>query len=120
MSEINQAVNFEYEWLNDGSFRLRFLDRDDHILGQQIVATDSLNALSLLVVWGAVSKTDTEPQRLLELLSNCGVETDVATAVCLKEATRIRVGITPEGGCGLHKIDEDDEDDTELYDIDEE
>ena len=43
------AAGFEYEWLSDGSLRLRFLGHEGQILGQQVVAEEGLGPLQILV-----------------------------------------------------------------------
>ena len=101
------AVNFEYEWMADGSLRLRFLSQDEEILGQQMVAAEGLQALQMLIVFAVAKAADVEPEKIRTMLRSSGMDVDPDTMIELIESVRVRSGITPEGDIGLYTIEDD-------------
>jgi hypothetical protein len=104
---MNTAVNFESEWMADGSLRLRFLDREDRILGQQLVAAEGLQALGILVAFAGAKAAGVEPEKILAMFRGFGLDAGPDTVIDLIEAVRVRAGITPEGNIGLESIEDD-------------
>lgn len=102
---MNKAVNFEYEWMADGSLRLRFLDEQNRIIGQQMVAADGILALQLLAGLAAAKATDVKPETLMAMLHSCGIDAGLDTAESLMESIRVRAGVTPEGSVGVDAIE---------------
>ena len=100
------AVNFEYEWMNDGSLRLRFMDAEDAILGQQIVGVEALAALQILIGLAAAKSGEVKAETLMAMFNSVGIDADLDTATALKEADRVRAGITPEGNIGVNVVEE--------------
>jgi hypothetical protein len=101
------AVNFEYEWMADGSLRLRFLNKEDRILGQQLVAAEGILALQTIMGLASARASDVEPDQLMHVFRSLGFDVDLEAATTLKEAQRVRAGITPEGNVGLNTIADD-------------
>ena len=99
------AVTFEYEWMADGPLRVRFLDREDRILGQQMVAAEGLQALQMLITFAFAKAADVEPETITAMLSGGG-DADPDAVINLMEAVRVRADITSEGDIGLHSIDD--------------
>jgi hypothetical protein len=104
---MKAAVNFEYEWMMDGSLRLRFLDREDRILGQQVVAAEGLQALGILIAFAAAKAAEVEPEKISAMLRGSGLDVDPDTVIDMIEAVRVRAGITPEGNIGLESIEDE-------------
>ena len=104
---MNTAVNFESEWLSDGSLRLRFLDREDRILCQQMVAAEGLQALQILIAFAGAKAAGVEPEKIMAMLRGSGLEVDPDTMIDLIEAVRVRAGITPDGNIGVESIEDD-------------
>jgi hypothetical protein len=98
---MNAAINFEYEWMADGSLRLRFSD-DEGIVGQQIIAADGLVALHLLLCL-AVHR-DADPEAVLAAFQQAGLDVDGGVTDALLESKRVRAGVTPDGGIGIDAI----------------
>lgn len=101
------AVNFEYEWMDDGSLRLRFMNEENALLGQQFVATEGLVPLQLLLSLAMAKANDTDPEDLRVVFRSFGINADFDTTAFLEDAARVRAGITPEGNVGLNLVDED-------------
>jgi hypothetical protein len=104
---IEAAVNFEYEWMSDGSLRLRFLSRDDAILGQQMVAAEGLVALQILIALAVAKAAEVKPEDIMAMLRGSGLDADLDIVIDLIESVRVRAGTTPEGDVGLIRIEED-------------
>ncbi len=83
------AVNFEYEWMKDGSLRVRFLNEADTILGQQFIAPEGLVPLHLLTALAHAQSSDASFSFVRLLL----------------DAARVRVGLTPDGLIDLKAIE---------------
>ena len=94
------AANFEYEWMADGSLRLRFLSRDDDILGQDMVAAEGVQALQLLLVLALAKTAKVEPEKIMAMLQSAKLDVDPDFLIEVLEAVRVRTGITPEGTLG--------------------
>lgn len=103
---MNTAVHFEYEWMADGSLRLRFLDREDRILGQQMVAAEGLQALQMLIAFAVAKAADVEPETISAMLRGCGMDADLDAVIDLIKAVRVRSEVTPEGTIGLESIED--------------
>lgn len=108
---MKAAVAFEYEWMADGTMRLRFLDGEENILGQQIVAADGLLPLHLLVSMALLKVGNADPQAILIAFHQAGLEVDLAEVTALTESTRLHAGLTPGGNFGIRIIEEEDQDD---------
>ena len=105
---MNGAVTFEYEWMADGSLRIRFLDRNETILGQQVIAAEGLPAFQLLISLATAIAVNADPQTILNVFHQAGVNADLQDITALMECVRVRAATTPEGGVGLNTIDDDD------------
>ncbi len=99
------AVNFEYEWMQDGSLRLRFLDRTDAILGQQIIASEAMEAFFILLSLAYARHVGTAPETLVPRFKGFGIDTSIVAS--LLESVRVRAGITAEGGVNLEVIEDE-------------
>lgn len=44
---------------------------------------------------------------VMEMFNSVGLDADLETATALKEADRVRAGITPEGNIGVDVVEED-------------
>ena len=93
-----KAVNFEYEWMADGSLRLRFLDKENCILGQQLVAAEGLQAISILIAFASAKAADVEPEHILAMFHSFGFDADHDTVIDLIEAVRVRAGTSRRAG----------------------
>ena len=108
---MNAAVTFESEWMADGTLRLRFLDAEETILGQQVVASDGLMTLHLLLILAVFKVANADLQAVLNAFHQAGSNVDLSDITALLESTRVRASLTPEGNFGLNAIEDDDQDD---------
>ncbi len=101
------AVGCEYEWLSDGSLRLRFLGHEGQILGQQIVAAEGLGPLQMLVGFAFLAR-HCPPEVLLEAYERMGLVLDAELVEVLVEAVRVRATLAPDGGVDLEAVEGDE------------
>jgi hypothetical protein len=101
---MNTAVTFECEWTADGALRLRFLNAENQILGQEFVAAKGLTALHLLISI-ALAKKSAKPESLMEAVKRFGLPIKFADIL---ESSRVRAGMTPEGEVGLDAVEGED------------
>ena len=73
----SKAVNFEYEWMGDGSLRLRFLNEENAIIGQQFIATDGLVGLQLLISLAIAKDRDVDLKEMMAILRSTGINADL-------------------------------------------
>lgn len=104
---MNPVVSFEYEWMVDGSLRLRFLDRKGRILGQQIVAIEALLALHLLMCLAVFKLSNADPQALLNVFQQAGLDASFSDVTALIEPDRVCASVTPGGKIGINTIEDD-------------
>lgn len=102
---MNHAMKFEYEWMEDESLRVRFLSSGDAIIGQQIIASEAINAFAILVSLAFARHVGMEPENLMPRFS--GFEMDTSQLALLLEAVRVRVEVNPKGGFTLEAIDDE-------------
>ena len=102
--EMN-AVGFEYEWLNDGSLRLRFLNREGQILGQQIVSGEGLGPLQMLVGFAFLARHCPDPAILRGACERMGLAVDLARVEAMVEAVRVRATLASDGGVDLEAVE---------------
>ena len=101
---MNKAFTFEYEWMIDGSIRLRFLDRQDCILGQQLIAAEAMQPLHILIGLALAKSSAVDTGKLVaELRRHLNV--DLNTAQALIDSVRVMAGVTPEGNIILEAIE---------------
>lgn len=103
----NVAVNFESEWMDDGSLRLRFLDHDNHILGQQVVGKGAQWALETLLFLTRCQASEIAPEKVWEVFSECHIGIDLPTITALLESRRLRSGLTPEDEIRVNTVAEE-------------
>lgn len=101
---MKSAVNFEYEWMADGLLRVRFLDRDEAILGQQFIGPEGLLPLQILVALANARSTNLNP--LLAAFRAAGIEASTCEVAALRDAVRVSVALTEEGGIDVETLDE--------------
>jgi hypothetical protein len=102
------AVTFEYEWMDDGSLRVRFLNEENAILGQQLVATEGLTALQLLISLAIAKSTDVSPEKMVDIFRTVGIDADLDATAFLQESIRVRAETTPEGNIGIDVVEDGD------------
>ena len=88
------AFGFEYEWMRDGSLRLRFLSREGGILGQQIVSAEAILLLQMLMGLASVTTEPASADTFLEAWRQMGFPIDSNS---LTEAVRIRAILATDG-----------------------
>ena len=98
------AAGFEYEWLSDGSLRLRFLGHEGQILGQQVVAEEGLGPLQILVGFAFLAR-HCSPEVLLEVYERMGLVLDAELVETLVEAVRVRATLASDGGVDLEAVE---------------
>jgi hypothetical protein len=98
------AVGFEYEWMRDGSLRLRFLNQEGEILGQQIVAEDGVGPLQTLVGFAFLARYAPSLEMLLEACGRMGLTVDPAHIAAVKESVRVRATLASDGGVDLEAV----------------
>ena len=101
---MNRAVAFEYEWMADGAIRLRFLDRQDGILGQQIVAAEAMQPLQILIGLAVAKASPVDTGKLLTALRR-HLNVNLETAEAVVESVRVRSGVTPDGNISLEAVE---------------
>ena len=69
-----KVIGFEYERMFDGSLRLRFLNREGRILGQQVVSAEAMLPLQVLVGIAVVTLKHVDSEALLEAWQLAGLE----------------------------------------------
>ncbi len=92
------------EWMSDGSLRLRFLNREGQILGQQVVAEEGLGPLQTLVGFAFVARC-CSPEVLLEACERMGLVLDAELVEALVEAVRVRATLASDGGVDLEAVE---------------
>ena len=99
------AVGFEYEWMSDGSLRLRFLNGDGGLLGQQIVSEEGLGPLQTLVGFAFLAHYCPDPEVLLEACGQMGLVLNADLVEALVEAVRVRATLASDGGVDLEAVE---------------
>lgn len=84
--------------------RLRFLDNEKIILGQQCVAANGLLALQLLISLAVAKVNNGEPHVILNAFHQAGIDIDMADVTALLESVRLRADTLPKGDVWLNKI----------------
>ncbi len=101
------AVNFECERMEDGSERVRFLDQEDTILGQQFIAPEGLVPLQLIVALAHAKFSELEPEAIQAAFRASVVDASLSTVRSLADAARVRAGLTPNGDVDLRAIEDE-------------
>ena len=97
------AIGFEYEWMADGSLRLRFLGREGQIVGQQVVAEEGLVPLQTLVGFAFVARC-CSPEVLLEACAD-GARARCETGGDAGGSGRVRATLASDGGVDLEAVE---------------
>ena len=99
------AVGCEYEWMSDGSLRLRFLGSEGQIIGQQIVSEEGLKPLQILVGFAFLARHCPDPEVLLAACGRTGLAVEPSLLESLARAVRVRATLAPDGGVDLEAVE---------------
>jgi hypothetical protein len=91
------VVGFEYEWLNDDSLRLRFLDGDGGILGQQVISAEAVVPLQSLMALALLTLHRPDAETSAKICERLSFDLDPALIDSVFDAVRVRAVLTPDG-----------------------
>jgi hypothetical protein len=106
MMIMKNAVSFEYEWMTDGTLRLRFLTEADDIVGQAIVDQKALTTLQLLISFAVAKHMEMPAKQLRSMYKKLDIKMKLSEAEFMLKARRVRAGTTPEGGSEMKVVEE--------------
>ena len=77
------------------------------ILGQQIVAIEALLALHLLMCLAVFKLSNADPQALLNVFQQAGLDASFSDVTALIEPDSVCASVTPGGKIGINTIEDD-------------